>query len=382
MTDHSRAMDALLGQMVERKASDLYLQADERPWMRVAGRVEPTDLPAPTLEQMRSYLDHVLTPVARTRFARTSDIDAAYTLEGVGRFRINCFFQQGRPAMAVRLIPLGAVDFSKLNLPDTIRQMADAPQGLVLVVGPTGCGKSTTLAALIHHINRSRHEHIVTIEDPIEFVHEQANCLIHQRQVGYDTESFDSALRHVVRQSPDTILIGEMRDADTMTTALSAALTGHLVLSTLHTTNVSQSIERMLNYFDPAGRKQARYDLAATLVGMVSMRLLTAQDGKGRVPAVEVLRGTPTVRRIISEGTLSELYDVMKRGGDAGMMTLNQSLVTLVRSGRIDQATAERASANVDELRLNLQGMYTGVDSVRLTGSLDEEQQTPTRRRR
>jgi len=366
MANHAAQLQTYLHRMVELNASDLYLQSDERAYYRVAGKVEASDQPAPSEADLRAFVDLILTPVAAERFQRSPDIDASYTLPGVGRFRINCFSHQGKPAMVVRLIPLGAVEFDSLGLPETIRTFADARQGLVMLVGPTGCGKSTTLASLIHHINQTRHEHIVTIEDPIEFVHEPINCLIHQRQVGYDTESFATALRHVVRQSPDVILIGEMRDRDTMETALSAALTGHLVFTTLHTTNVVQSIDRMLNYFPPDARQQAQIDLGATLVGMVSMRLVPTKDGKSRRPAVEIVRGTPTVRRVIAEGAVNEIYDLMKRSGDAGMLTLNQSLVDLVRNGDIDDATALRHSIQPDELKLTLQGMFTGTDSIRI----------------
>jgi len=282
-TSGSASLATYLRAMVEWEASDLFLRPGAAPRMRLAGRVRAVDLPTPSRAAVEGFLAEVLTPIAAERFARSPDVDAAYTLTGVGRFRVNCFSQQGEPAMAVRLIPLGAVEFEGLNLPGSIREMAEAAQGLVLVVGPTGCGKSTTLAALIHHINRSRADHIVTIEDPIEFIHREEQALIHQRQVGYDTESFETALRHVVRQAPDVILIGEMRDRDTMQTALNAALTGHLVLSTLHTTNVVQSIDRMLSYFPGDVRRQAQVDLAGTLVGMASMRLLPRADGGGRV---------------------------------------------------------------------------------------------------
>jgi twitching motility protein PilT len=368
-------LEHYLRAMTDAGASDLYLRVGGAPQMRIGGTVRAMVLPEPDRDAMARYIQQVLTPVAAERFAHSPDIDAAYTLPGVGRFRINFFSQQGQPAMVVRLIPLGAVQFDSLGLPESILEMADAPQGLVMVVGPTGCGKSTTLAALIHHINQTRDEHIVTVEDPIEFIHEEQRCLIHQRQVGYDTQDFATALKHVVRQSPDVILIGELRDRDTMETALSAALTGHLVFTTLHTASVSQSIDRILNYFPADARQQAQVDLATTLVGMVSMRLLRTADGDSRVPATEVLRATPTVRRIISEGTLSELYDVIKRGHDAGMMTLNQSLVDLVRHKKITPELAARVSNNPDELKLNLQGMYTGIDSVSLRGSLDEESQ-------
>jgi len=357
------SLEEYLLHMVETGASDLFLRAQARPAYRINGRITRGELPAPSTGRMQEYVEQVLTPLARRRFGESPDVDVAFSAGGK-RFRLNVFLQQGTPAIVARLIPPGALDFEQLHLPPAVRKMAEAPSGLVLVVGPTGCGKSTTLAAMIHHINATQEKHIVTIEDPIEFVHEEIRSLIHQRQVGYDTESYPTALRHVVRQSPDVILIGEMRDAESIQTALSAALTGHLVLSTLHTNNVVQSIDRMLNYFPPEARTQAQADLAVTLVGMVSMRLLPRVDGSGRVPALEVLLGTPTVRRLITEGSLVEIYDVMKRNRDIGMATLNQSLVDLVQLGAIDEATAMAAAPNAEEFRLNMQGMFTGIDSI------------------
>jgi pilus retraction protein PilT len=375
--NEGQGIDAHLVRMIELKASDLFLRAGSVPVYRVNGRVRRSKLAPPDEPTMRRYLDHLLTPMARERFGKSPDLDMAYTVAGKGRFRINIFLHQGQLGIVARLIPLGSVEFSRLHLPPVLEEMADVQSGLILLVGPTGCGKSTTLAALLHHVNKTREAHIVTIEDPIEFVHEEVRSLIHQRQVGYDTESFATALKHVVRQSPDVILIGEMRDHDTMQTALSAALTGHLILTTLHTTNVVQSIDRMLNYFPPGAREQAQADLATTLVGIVSMRLLPRADGKGRIPAVEILRGTPTVRRLIAEGSLSEIYDIMKRGTDVGMTTLNQSLVELCNDGYIDEQMAAGFAPNLDEFRLNMQGMFTGIDSIdlRTQSDKDEEEQ-------
>ena len=370
----AESLDEYLVRMIDMGASDLFLRPDCPPAYRVRGAVVRSDIPAPADNDMRRYVDQVLTPIAREKFSTCPDIDAARTVDGKGRFRVNIFMHQGRLGMVARLVPLGAVAFETLNLPQSILDMADAASGLILVVGPTGCGKSTTLASLIHQINATRASHIVTIEDPIEFVHEEIKSLIHQRQVGYDTESFATALRHVVRQSPDVILIGEMRDADTVQTAMSAALTGHLVLTTLHTANVVQSIDRMLNYFPPEARAQAQADLAATIVGMVSMRLLPRADGHGRVAAVEVLIGTPTIRRLLAEGALAEIYDMIKRGKDRGMLTLNQSLVDLCKAGLVDEEIAARYAPNVDEFRLNMQGMYTGIDSIDLRTEQDDDE--------
>ncbi len=359
-------IDGYLQQMDRMGASDLFLRADTPPVCRVDGRIVRTTLDPLDAQTLQRCVDHVLTPLARRKFTDSPDLDIAYTTPQAGRFRINVFMHQGRPGLVARAIPSGAMDIEALSLPPVIRQMADSLSGLVLIVGPTGCGKSTTLAAMVHHINATRDGHIVTIEDPIEFVHDEIRCLIHQRQVGSDTESFSTALRHVVRQSPDVILVGEMRDGETMQTALSAALTGHLVLTTLHTASVVQCVDRMLGYFPPEARNQIRADLAATLVGIAAMRLVPRTDGAGRVPAVEVLRATPTVRRLIGAGEMAELHDVMKRGEADGMATLNQSLVGLCNAGLVDPAVAARYAPNLHEFSLNMQGMFTGIDSIDL----------------
>jgi twitching motility protein PilT len=355
-----------LRRMLDMRASDVFLGPLTAPAYRVDGRIVRTELPPLGADDLEAFLQHALTGPAKERFRNSPDVDFAYTVaQGAGgRFRINLFLHQGRLGLVARLIPSGAVEFDDLNLPSVIAEMAAARSGLILVVGPAGCGKSTTLAALVHRINLTRGDHIVTIEDPIEFIHEEAQSIIHQRQVGYDTASFPLALRHVVRQNPDVILIGEMRDTETVQTAMAAALTGHLILSTLHATNVVQAVERMLNYFGAETRRQAQADLATTLVGIVSMRLMPRSGGVGRVPTVEILRGVPLVRKLLNEGKLVDLYDVMKRGGDVGMCTMNQSLVGLCKSGLVRQEAALPYAPNPDEFRLNMQGMYTGIESI------------------
>jgi twitching motility protein PilT len=367
MTDdaNQKLLERYLLAMVAAKASDLFLGPRRAPSLRINGQlVTYPDLAPPTAEQMRAFVALLLTPLAAGRFEESPDIDVGYAA-GRDRFRVSLFMHQGELGLVARLIPAAdAARFEALNLPPIVLNLAEQRRGLVLVVGPTGSGKSTTLASLLHHINSTRPDHIVTVEDPIEFVHEPILALIHQRQVGYDTADFATAIRHVVRQSPDVVLIGEMRDHETMDAALSVALTGHLVLSSLHTSGVAQSIDRLLNYFPGDQRRQVQVDLGQTLVGMVSMRLVPRADGTGRVPAVEVLIGTPLVRRTIAEGRFIELPDLMKKGRDAGMITLNQSLAELCRGGVVDEADALLHSQNPDELRLLLQGMTTGTDSI------------------
>jgi len=360
------SLKSYLKQMVEMRASDLFLRTDGPPALRINGTIVRTNYPIPTTEQMATFVDEILTPVGKNNFDSTGDLDIAYTIPGFFRFRINLFRHSGQIALVARAIPQGKMDVDKLNLPSTILEMADTPSGIIIVVGPTGCGKSTTMAAMVNYINNNRNGHIVTIEDPIEFVHEENKCLIHHRQVGFDTKSFSVALKHVVRQNPDVILIGEMRDQDTVQTALTAALTGHLILTTLHTTSAVQSVDRILNYFSAEAKHQARNDLANTLIGIISMRLLPMMHKGSRIPALEILRGTPTVRRLIAEGQLSQLYDIMKQNVDRGMCTFNQSLLKLSQEHKIDPALAIKTSPNPDELKLNMQGMFTGIDSIDL----------------
>lgn len=368
-TDPAGLLQSYLSAMTDAGASDLFLESDRSPSLRTGGSIVPlTTHPAPTPQQMQQLLALLLTPVSAQHFDRSPDIDVGYTTPAGARFRISLFMQQGALALVARHIRSAAeLRPDALGLPPVVLQLADARRGLILVVGPAGSGKSTTLAALIHHINHTRPDHIITIEDPVEFLHEPARSLVHQRQVGHDTASFATALRHVIRQAPDVVLVGEMRDHETMETALSAALTGHLVLSSLHTSGVVQSIDRLVNYFPGDQRKQVQLDIAQTLVGMVAMRLVPRADGKGRVAAVEVLLGTPLVRRTLAEGRVAEVPDMMKRGKDAGMITLNASLAELVQTGQITETEALLQSPNPDELRLLTQGMYTGVESIHRT---------------
>ena len=282
------------------------------------------------------------------------------------RFRINLFRQQGHIGMVARHVRDEDLSFEGLFLPDIVREMSELPRGLVLLTGATGSGKSTTLAAMIQHINHTFHKHVITVEDPIEFMYADDKCVINQREVGFDTKSFGDALKHVVRQSPDVILIGEMRDNDTMMTAISAAETGHLVLSTLHTADVSGTLDRIVNYFPDHLKPQVRQELALSLQGIISMRLLPRSDGRGRIPALEILRATPSVRKALQEGQVGKLKELMQNGGEWGMCTFNQSLVRLFKKKKVSYNVALTASSSPEEFKLNADGMYTGSASIQM----------------
>ena len=299
-------------------------------------------------------------------FFRTPHLDFAYTLDTGERFRVNLFRQQGHIGLVARWIRDADLTFTHLHLPPVVKELAELSRGLVIVTGATGSGKSTTLAAMIHHINQNFSRHIMTIEDPIEFIYKDERSIINQREVGYDTATFADALRHVVRQSPDVIMIGEMRDSDTMLTAISAAETGHLVLTTLHTSDVSHTLDRIVNYFPDYLKAQVRQELALSLEGILCMRLLRRQDGTGRIPALEILRSTSSAQKALLDGELWRLKELMQKGRDIGMQTFNQSLVDLYRQEIIPFEEGLRASTNPDEFKLNAQGMYTGTDSIDL----------------
>jgi twitching motility protein PilT len=303
---------------------------------------------------------------ARKRFESEGELDTAYEAREIGRFRVNAYRQRGQTSFAFRHVESVIPTFEDLNLPaEELRKLAAKPRGLVLVTGVAGSGKSTALAAMVGHINQTQQKHVITIEDPIEFVHEDRKCIIDQREIGLDTKDFASALKHCIRQSPDVILIGEMRDQETMEAALSAAETGHLVLSTLHTVNASQTVERIINFFPPHQHALIRLQLSMVLEGVVSLRLLPRKDRPGRVPAVELLTSSPTVKELLEAGRSRELYPAIKSGGYFGMMTFNQSLRRLYDSGVISLEEALLASDTPDELRLEISGV---TKATRLSG--------------
>jgi twitching motility protein PilT len=336
---------------VDSQASDLFVKAEAPPALRVHGRIVPTDLPKLSDDDTKRLAYSVMTEEQTTAFDEYHELDLAFTLGAVARFRCNVYIQRGTHAMVLRIVPLEIRSLEELGLPKSLEDLCKPKQGLVLVTGPTGCGKSTTLAAMLDLINRTRHCNIVTIEDPIEFVHEDKLAIVSQREVGIDTESFYDAMKFVVRESPDVILIGEMRDAETMRVALSASETGHLVFSTVHTTSASDTIERIVSIFPPHEKAQICLRLSTSLLGVVSQKLVPRADGTGRVPAGEVMINTPTVAKLIEEGRASQIYSAMNEGGYWGMQTMNQSLVKYWRAGVISEEDALTYAGNLTELK-------------------------------
>jgi len=355
----------ILEQMVLSRASDCYLKVGERPAFRINGQVLPATFDKLTDADVAAFMEVVMTPFQRERFAHDPDLDLAHDTPSGNRFRINVFRQRGHMGMVIRHIPSENLNFDFLHLPPVVREFAELSRGLVIVSGATGSGKTTTQAAMIDHINRNFNKHIVTIEDPIEFIHYDKKSMINQREVGFDTNSFADALKHVVRQSPDVILIGEMRDLETMLVALSAAQTGHLVITTLHNVDTAQTLDRIINYFPEYMRHQVRLELSLCLKGVLCMRLIPRSDGKGRIPAMEIMRATPVIRKLLLDGSTKSIPDYVKDGREFGMQTFNQSLLDLFQKGLISYEDALQNASNPEEFRLNAQGMFTGVDSIR-----------------
>jgi twitching motility protein PilT len=348
--------------MVKENASDLVLKANGCPAVRVAGVIRFLgDQPLPP-ELMRSYIDEVLTERGREEFEKAGACDTAVALPGVGRFRCNAFHQCGESGLVFRAIKNEIPSFKDLNLPvDPLKRLASLKRGLVLATGIAGSGKSTTLASMIEYVNRTMNKHIITIEDPIEFRFEDKRSIVNQREVGVDVSSFSQALRQAMRQSPDVILIGEMRDADTVSAAISAAETGHLVFSTLHTVNAVQTVERIISFFPPHQHELLRLQLALNLAGVCSLRLVKNKDGTAMVPAVELLINTPTVRELLEQGQTRVLPKALAEGSYYGTMTFNQSLIRLFQAGNISLEDALGASDNPDDLKMQMRGITQGA---------------------
>ncbi len=346
---------------IHANASDLHITVGLPPMIRVQGKVQPLDYPPLTPNVTREMIYDILSNDQRQRFETEWELDFAYTLPRTARFRVNVYFQRGSMGAAFRTIPEKIKSFSELGLPKAIEQMADKPRGLVLVTGPTGSGKSTTLASMIDKINGERHEHIMSVEDPIEFLHTHKKCIVNQREVNQDTRSFAQALKHVLRQDPDVILVGEMRDLETIALAVTAAETGHLVFGTLHTQDAPQTVDRVIDVFPPHQQHQIRAQLANALQGIITQTLIPRRDGEGRVVACEVLVPTPGVRNLIREGKNHQIYSAMQTGGKYGMQTMDAALVELVRRGRISREEAEKRSSNPEELRRLAGGSSVGA---------------------
>ena len=326
--------------------------------LRVSGSLQPLDYPRITPNDSRDLIYSVLTQDQRQRLETDWELDFSYSVPGRARFRVNAYFQRNSLGAAFRLIPIDIKSVEDLGLPKILHELAAKPRGFVLVTGPTGSGKSTTLAAMVDEVNRTRADHIMTIEDPIEFLHRHQSCLVNQREVGTDTKSFNRALKSVLRQDPDIILVGELRDLETIQTALTAAETGHLVFATLHTQDAPQTIDRLIDVFPPHQQEQIRVQIAATIQGIVTQQLLPTRDGRGRCVACEVLVPTPAVRNLIREGKTHQIYTVMQTGSRHGMQTMDASLADLVRRNLITKELAEQRSSNPEDLNRLLR---TGV---------------------
>ena len=342
--------DVLL-EVMERNASDLHLIAGSPPMIRQHGVLEALDYPKLTPQVVRQVVYSVLSQDQRQKLETEWQVDFAYSIPGKARFRVNAFFQRASLGAAFRLIPSEMPKLEHLHLPPVLADFTHKPRGFVLVTGPTGSGKSTTLAAMLDLINEERHEHIMTIEDPIEFLHRHKSCIVNQRELGGDAKSFSLALKAALRQDPDVILVGEMRDLETISTALTAAETGHLVFATLHTQDTAQTVDRIIDVFPPEQQQQVRVQLSVSLQGIVTQQLLPKAAGEGRVAAAEILVPTPAVRNLIREGKTHQIYSALQTGGSHGMQTMDAALADLVREQKITRELAEARSSAPEELR-------------------------------
>ena len=357
-------LQELLKGMVERRASDLHLRSGSLPIYRIDGALTQVPSKALTADLVRDALFHMISMRQRKVFEVRNDVDFSFAVPGLGRFRGNAFRQRGSVAVVLRQIPTRIPEFEELKLPKVMPKFCQLNRGLILVCGVTGSGKSTTLAAMIETINNTRAEHVVTIEDPIEFLYKDRKSVISQRELGSDTFNFSEALKHVLRQDPDVILLGEMRDLETTSTAITAAQTGHLVLSTLHTTDAVQTINRIVDMYPPHQQSQVRYQLGDVLKGVICQRLIPHASGQGRVPACEVLVVTALVRKAIMENQMHEIQEAMRQGAYYGMETFHQSLLNLYKDGHIKLDDAMEAATNPEELMMAVRGITQSTEGV------------------
>lgn len=347
-------MHDLLRLMLGKKASDLFLTVGFPPAIKVDGKVTPVSNQALTPQHTQEFARALMNDRQAQEFETTKECNFAINPPGIGRFRVNAFVQQGRVGQVLRTITTTIPKFEELNLPSVLKDIAMSKRGVVIFVGGTGCGKSTSLAAMTGYRNENSYGHIVTIEDPVEFVHEHKNCIITQREVGVDTENWFSALKNTLRQAPDVILIGEIRDRDTMEYALAFAETGHLTMSTLHANSSNQALDRIINFFPEERRQQLLMDLSLNLRAFVSQRLILRKEGKGRVAAVEIMLNSPLISDLIFKGEVQEIKEIMSRSRELGMQTFDQSLYDLYESGQISYEDALRNADSVNDLRLKI----------------------------
>lgn len=354
-------INAFLANSVSKGASDIHLKVDEYPVIRKDGKIIKIDMPKLTEDDILGVLNCVVPKTVRTRVNSAFDLDFAYEIKGVSRFRVNLSRQLGKSALVIRVIPYTVKTIEELNLPVAIEQFSSLNNGLIVVTGPTGSGKSTTLASIIDYINIQYPKHIITIEDPIEFIFTSKKSIVSQRQVGVDTPSFPDGVKYALRQDPDVILIGEIRDRETVETALKAAETGHLVFATLHTNDAVQTINRIVNMFEPQNRHYVRTQIAAVLRGTVSQKLVNSQKGDIRYPACEILVSTSTIKDFIVKDELEQIYELVKKGSFNDMLTMNMSLFKLVETGIISEQEALENSYNKNELQQMFKGVYHGT---------------------
>jgi len=353
----------LLGKLLEMNGSDLHLTAGTPPTVRVHGELERLqDYPALTPRALQGMIYAILPQKMRERFEQELELDMSYSLPGRARFRVNVYMQRDAVGAVFRVIPFDIKNLDELGLPPVCADLARFPRGFVVVTGPTGSGKSTTLAGMVDVVNTERAGHIMTVEDPIEFLHKHKTCVVNQREIGADTHSFASALKHVLRQDPDVILVGEMRDLETISTAITAAETGHLVFATLHTQDAPQTIDRIIDVFPPHQQQQTRVQLSTTLQGVITQQLVPTTDGGGRVVAAEVMIATPGIRNLIREGKVHQIYSAMQAGGRYGMQTMDMSLASHVKAGRINQQMAFERCHDPEELQ-RLIGSTAGLSA-------------------
>ncbi len=361
--------------MVARKASDLFLTAGFPPAIKLNGKVSPISKQTLTSSDSTMFAKALMSEKQQAEFAATHEANFAIFRPEVGRFRVNVFMQQGRTGVVMRHINTTIPKLEELHLPPGLKDITMMPRGLVIIVGSTGSGKSTTLAAMIGHRNQNAQDHIITVEDPIEFVHEHGQCIITQREIGMDTLDWEAALKNTLRQAPDVILIGEIRDQETMHYAMAYAETGHLCLSTIHANNANQALDRILSFFTRERREQLLLDLSLNLRAIISQRLVPRTDKKGRIPAVEILLNSPLVSDLIMKGSLDEIKEIMARSRDMGMQTFDQSLFDLQSVGIVSAEDALRNADSFNDLRLkiklhmkevNKEGMLTGLDHLNI----------------